>query len=1078
MRILRKKLPVLFVFMLVLMFMAAQMPHAQIPAGAVLSSDNAIDPLSSCGILCPICCECPSDVNCGCCDTDTECSCVAWVPDCDCDIMPMPCNCQTDLLPSPDETRLAFIIGRRGEEMHPTSPLIRSEIAAMFFRIMSHNARSHFFLQSGGTNNFSDVDAQWFNNSLSTLVAAGIWDDSDGGDFRPGEHITIAEFLQATSNFMGVALDDLYAFYPHTWNGVRPQDRTILRAEAVAILLYMRGFTLDEYIPQALRDEMHTFPGNDDENTWYYWYMQAATHSHCFTIHPNGDIAWVHLLDSYSYEINELWVFSGTMQGAEGLAEFNAMVASILAGCHLGGIHSYPCEHCDDSGIVYRCRCFSNPDGCRCGSYDGECPCVCCECVCVCEFDLTVTVIDPDGNPVPDVNVTVTDSEGNEHTGVTGEDGTVVFPDFPAGEYTVVASHPDRPYSGTTAGDMPSDAPGEAEVRLRPSTEPPSGDLTVTVVDEDGEPVEGANVTVTDSEGDEHTGVTGEDGTVVFPDFPAGEYEVVVTHPNFPDGGSGYGDMPEEDDDEITITLRPPSDEPGNDLTVIVEDEDEEPIENANVRVYVYVPGEEGEDGTWEYAESGYTDEYGRIVFPDFPAGDYRVVVTHPDFDDPNDTYGEMPEGEDSEITITLAAPDDDTFNLTVTVVDNNGVLIPGATVVVTDSNNVSRTGVTGANGTIVFSNFPAGNYSILATHPDFPNSGVGGGTMPEDAHGTATVTLIRPPTTWSPGPGPGSGPGIIFPPLTGDNVTVTFLWNYPRVGDGVYHRSTVRRGNTASAPPLPLREGYVFQGWYLDQSGQNRFNFNSTINENINLYARWTAVRVDWNPIHYSYLIGFPDGTIRPSYNITRAEVATIFFRLISDNYRSQIWSQNNPFSDVELENWFNNAVSTMANDGMLRGYEDGTFRPNVSITRAEVATLISRFVDLQHSGANVFSDINGHWASASINAVASISWVQGYEDGTFRPDLPITRAEMATIVNRVLNRIPETADDLLPGMIIWPDNMDVVAWYYVAIQEATNSNYYARRDNSVFKYWVQLLPARVWTVLERPYSQPGDIL
>ena len=231
-----------------------------------------------------------------------------------------------------------------------------------------------------------------------------------------------------------------------------------------------------------------------------------------------------------------------------------------------------------------------------------------------------------------------------------------------------------------------------------------------------------------------------------------------------------------------------------------------------------------------------------------------------------------------------------------------------------------------------------------------------------------------------------------------------------------------------------------------------------------------------EWNPTHYAYIIGYPDGYVRPQGNITRAEVATIFFRLISDEYRAEIWLQSNPFSDVALEQWFNNAISTMTNGGVLRGYPDGTFSPNAAITRAEVAAIVSRFVDANHSGADLFSDISGHWANEMINAAANVGWLQGYPDGMFRPDALITRAEFATVVNRVLERIPETPNDLLPNMVAWPDNANVNAWYYLAMQEATNSHNHERRG--VFEYWTELISPRWWAVLELPTSRPQDIL
>jgi len=230
-------------------------------------------------------------------------------------------------------------------------------------------------------------------------------------------------------------------------------------------------------------------------------------------------------------------------------------------------------------------------------------------------------------------------------------------------------------------------------------------------------------------------------------------------------------------------------------------------------------------------------------------------------------------------------------------------------------------------------------------------------------------------------------------------------------------------------------------------------------------------------NPTHHAYLVGFPDGTVQPRSDISRAEVATIFFRLICDEFRSEIWSQDNPFSDVALRQWFNSSISTMANDGLLLGYPDGTFRPNDAITRAEFATIVSRFLNLAYAGGNRFSDTDGHWATAAINTVAYVGWVTGYPDGTFRPDNPITRAEAATIVNRIFHRNLSEVDYSLDLLITWPDNDNPNAWYYLHMKEATNSNYYEMLECGFYKAWTVLFQPRDWTVLQRPDSRPEDI-
>lgn len=213
----------------------------------------------------------------------------------------------------------------------------------------------------------------------------------------------------------------------------------------------------------------------------------------------------------------------------------------------------------------------------------------------------------------------------------------------------------------------------------------------------------------------------------------------------------------------------------------------------------------------------------------------------------------------------------------------------------------------------------------------------------------------------------------------------------------------------------------------------------------------------------HYAYIVGYEDGTVRPEGYLTRAEVATIFFRLLTDTSREQFWTTQNDYADVTQEAWYNNAIATMTNAGILKGYEDGTFRPDASITRAEFAAIAARFDRGAAETGSGFSDTAGHWAEAEICRAVSLGWIQGYEDGTFRPDQPITRAEVMTIVNRMLDRAPEDETDLLPDMNLWSDNLPG-AWYYLAVQEATNSHTYIRKDNG-YETWVAMLEDPDWT-------------
>ncbi|MCL2408135.1 MAG: S-layer homology domain-containing protein [Oscillospiraceae bacterium] len=227
----------------------------------------------------------------------------------------------------------------------------------------------------------------------------------------------------------------------------------------------------------------------------------------------------------------------------------------------------------------------------------------------------------------------------------------------------------------------------------------------------------------------------------------------------------------------------------------------------------------------------------------------------------------------------------------------------------------------------------------------------------------------------------------------------------------------------------------------------------------------------------HNAFLIGRPDGTIQPHSNITRAEVATVIFRLLDDDFRSSVWSQQNQFSDVNTYNWFNNAVSTMTNADVLRGMPDGTFRPSDAITRAEFAAIIARFFDETGSGQVAFNDTAGHWAEEYINRLADFGWIRGAGDGNFNPNGLMTRAEVAAIVNRMLNRVKESTDYLLEGRTRWPDKTNMDAWYYLYLQEASHSTEFERTEDGYLR-WTEILPHLDWSVLERPTSSPGDIV
>ena len=301
---------------------------------------------------------------------------------------------------------------------------------------------------------------------------------------------------------------------------------------------------------------------------------------------------------------------------------------------------------------------------------------------------------------------------------------------------------------------------------------------------------------------------------------------------------------------------------------------------------------------------------------------------------------------------------------------------------------------------------------------------------------------------------------------------------------DGVeYAKDTYKVGDDVKIRDVLTKEGYTFSGWKID--GKDAVNFNmpahdvtieGTFVKNSSgggHHRRPTVTIPDDVPTglngndHYAYIVGYPDKTVRPQNGITRAEVATIFFRLLTDETRNANSTKSNSYSDVAAGAWYNHAVSTLSAMGIVKG-SNGKFNPNAPITRAEFAAIAARFDDKANTTTADFSDIASHWAKNEISAASNNGWITGYPDGTFRPDNKITRAEAMTLVNRVLKRLPETEEDLHDDMIKWSDNSDVSQWFYLDVQEATNSHYYQTKENQ-FEKWTELRETRDWTELEK---------
>ena len=342
---------------------------------------------------------------------------------------------------------------------------------------------------------------------------------------------------------------------------------------------------------------------------------------------------------------------------------------------------------------------------------------------------------------------------------------------------------------------------------------------------------------------------------------------------------------------------------------------------------------------------------------------------------------------------------------------------------------------------------------------------------------------------------------------LVTGNITLYAVWGNKTPGttlvyhanDGSDRKITEPYANNATVTlkgkDTFTRSGYTFSSWNTQADGKGTsFKPNDkVIVDNIesnDLYAIWTknsggsggggrkpTVTIpDDVPTglngddHYAYIVGYPNGNVEPNGNITRAEVATIFFRLLTEEVRTANSTQSNSLSDVTRGQWFNHAVSTLSSMGIVKGHNDGTFAPNAPITRAEFAAIAARFDDKNTDTSSKFTDIASHWAKNEIGIAANKGWINGYPDDTFRPNQYITRAEAMTLVNRVLNRLPENSSDLLDSMIKWPDNSDASAWYYLAVQEATNSHAYSDKSkDDKYEKWSKLRETRDWTELEK---------
>ena len=279
-----------------------------------------------------------------------------------------------------------------------------------------------------------------------------------------------------------------------------------------------------------------------------------------------------------------------------------------------------------------------------------------------------------------------------------------------------------------------------------------------------------------------------------------------------------------------------------------------------------------------------------------------------------------------------------------------------------------------------------------------------------------------------------------------------------------------VRCGNPVAQPITPSKAGYYFGGWFLNGS---KYNFSTPVTSDITITAEFTKY-APVNPVpptveakdlafnttdHFAYVNGYPNGTVQPEGNITRAEVAAILYRVMDAKCVEKYATDKNTFADVDAFKWYNTYISTLANAGVIVDSANGYFRPNEAITRAELAAMIAQFAKVDLTKSVSFNDVlANHWASKEIAIAAKMGWINGYPDGSFRPDATITRAEMITMINRALNRVPSAEDHLLAGMVTFPDCQSG-QWYYLAVQEATNGHTYNRVGTAGDEQWIALI-------------------
>jgi uncharacterized repeat protein (TIGR02543 family) len=716
--------------------------------------------------------------------------------------------------------------------------------------------------------------------------------------------------------------------------------------------------------------------------------------------------------------------------------------------------------------------------------------------------DFVVTdVIGPDDDGVVTVTVKPDDTPEYQYN-VVDKDGNVVTPT----EEITATPEIDDVINGTLEGeDEPQDFivtdvsdpddEGVITVTVKPDDTP---EYTYTVVDEEGNTVEPAEeitetpevgdpivdkegknwvvkevsepdynnlITITVAPDDTPSDVTynlvEEDGTPVTP------AEDITDAPTVGDVIQGTPEGEDEEKPYVVKEVKDPVDGVADvivvPVTYVAETEDGTEIptseEITNPKVYDVIEDTEGNKYT--ITDIGDPDSDTGIAVVTVIPGEVTYVVKDVDGNDvtPAEDITKAPElgdviddeNGDKWVVKELSDPDDDnvvtiTVNpLTYDVVDTDGNAVEPKEELKDPKVNDT---IIGTNGK---------KYTIQTIEDPDPETGVSKVVVKKKASG-----------------GGGGGGDTMY--------TLTYDTNG---GEDIKNESYAA-GTNVNLSKVPVKEGFTFTGWFADKELETSIK-SVTMSSNKTVYAGWkegteqdkdkdkdkdkdpviapTPDKLNGND-HFAYIVGYEDNTVRPTANITRAEVATIFFRLLKDDVRSANITKTNSFSDVKESSWYNTAVSTMANMGIISGYPDGTFKPNESITRAEFAAIAARFDAANVSSVADFSDIAGHWAALEISKAANNGWVSGYPDGTFRPNQKITRAEAMSLINRVLNRVPDSVDDLHEDMVTFVDNADTNAWYYIAVQEAANSHDYEKDADG--ETWTAIKAAPNWAAME----------